>query len=83
MKYSVKYINYAFKNKFCEYPSCGDYAGLPHHIKSRGAGGSEEHDNLISFCAEHHQEVHTTGWRTFCEGLSIEPKFCKAMGVEL
>lgn len=36
--------------------NCGVMIGLsPHHIKSRGAGGYDEPDNLISLCIECHQ----------------------------
>jgi len=30
----------------------------PHHIKSVGAGGGDEPDNLISLCAVCHEGVH-------------------------
>lgn len=29
-----------------------------HHIKSRGSGGSDEHNNLIALCWIHHHHAH-------------------------
>ena len=37
------------------------------HIKSRGAGGSDEDDNLISLCREHHSFQHKIGFKALCE----------------
>lgn len=31
---------------------------LPHHIKSRGSGGSDERGNIIRVCLHHHQMCH-------------------------
>lgn len=30
-----------------------------HHIKTRGAGGTDDLDNLICLCHRHHMEVHS------------------------
>lgn len=35
------------------------------HIKSRGAGGSNDPDNVMPLCWVHHQEQHTLGWSKF------------------
>jgi hypothetical protein len=37
----------------------------PHHLKSRGAGGGDEPENLLSLCREHHTEMHKIGALTF------------------
>ncbi len=37
----------------------------PHHIRSRGAGGGDTPENLISLCRSHHNEIHQTGDTTF------------------
>lgn len=37
----------------------------PHHLKSRGSGGGDEPDNLLSLCRRHHTEVHQIGGITF------------------
>lgn len=53
------------RTKHCEYsdPETGERCknpvfGGPHHIKSRGAGGDDIRENLISLCAECHQKAH-------------------------
>lgn len=35
------------------------------HIKSRGAGGSNDPDNVVPLCWLHHTEQHTLGWPRF------------------
>lgn len=35
------------------------------HIKSRGAGGTWEPDNVLLMCREHHVEQHRIGWARF------------------
>ncbi|GAF84320.1 unnamed protein product [marine sediment metagenome] len=39
----------------------------PCHITSKGAGGGDAEENLISMCREHHQEQHGKGWIWMCE----------------
>ena len=39
----------------------------PHHIRTRGAGGSDTFDNLLPLCREHHVETHKIGRATFLE----------------
>jgi 5-methylcytosine-specific restriction endonuclease McrA len=42
--------------------NCGATWGLaPHHIRSRGAGGKDELDNLITLCMVCHQNAQE-GW---------------------
>ena len=42
--------------------NCGAVIGLaPHHIKSRGAGGGDEMENLITLCIYCHQNAQE-GW---------------------
>lgn len=36
-----------------------------HHLKTRGSGGDDVAENLISLCATHHNEVHALGQYTF------------------
>jgi hypothetical protein len=49
----------------CE--ACGaflvDYT--PHHIKSRGAGGKDNHGNLLALCIQDHRLIHDKGDREF------------------
>lgn len=54
------------RTKYCEYrdPETGircnnPVFGQPHHIKSRGAGGDDIRENLISLCGECHQKAHS------------------------
>lgn len=63
--YSAEYTEYAIEHRFCEV--CGLPAVLPHHIRSRGAGGSDEAHNLLSLCRTHHTVIHNVGPRTFCD----------------
>lgn len=35
------------------------------HIRSRGAGGSNEWDNILLLCRECHQFQHKEGWPAF------------------
>lgn len=51
---------YMKAHPYCE--ACGrPVFGLPHHIKTRGAGGTDDPDNLLSLCAEcHYDIVHGT-----------------------
>jgi predicted restriction endonuclease len=47
----------AARKPWCEY--CGDtYHIEVHHIKSKGSGGNDEANNLVSLCACHHRMVH-------------------------
>lgn len=47
----------------CNCLVCGRNPSHPHHVKSRGAGGTAEH--LVPLCHEHHRELHAIGARTF------------------
>ena len=51
MKPNKKLKAYMDSHPFCE--ACGTRVSekaLPHHIKSRGAGGSDEPENLLRLC---------------------------------
>jgi len=62
-KYSKEYEAYWLQNPFCEI--CGYYSTPPHHLRTRGAGGTDESGNLIALCTEHHNEAHTMGVQSF------------------
>ena len=50
-------IYQAAKSSYCEV--CGAPCDCgPHHIKSRGAGGSDAEENLIQLCFNCHRKVH-------------------------
>lgn len=45
------------RKKYCEY--CGGTWGIEvHHYRSRGAGGNDGKENLISLCWGCHRKVH-------------------------
>jgi hypothetical protein len=84
MTYSKEYMEYGYSHPYCELKCCGRPATKPHHIKSRGSGGTDSNSNLISLCSDHHRfgadAVHK-GWRTFIiKHSDVAEKFCKAMG---
>lgn len=45
--------------------ACGSTPSDPAHIKSRGAGGSNEEHNLMPLCRHHHRLSHDQGWNSF------------------
>ncbi len=48
----------------CE--ACGEWRELEQcHIKSRGAGGSDDPRNLILMCRREHNMQHSLGWARF------------------
>lgn len=54
----------AYRKDYCE--ACYKPAmGMPHHIKSRGAGGSDEPENLLQLCGWCHHYIHTVGATEF------------------
>lgn len=48
----------------CVVPGCWAF-GEPHHLVSRGAGGSDL--SVIPLCREHHHEIHRLGVKSFEE----------------
>lgn len=49
-----------YRHRRCDI--CGVKPCDPCHIKTRGAGGSDEHFNLMSLCRTHHTEQHMLGF---------------------
>ncbi len=45
----------------CEHDVCGGTVDDVHHIKYRSHGGSDEFDNLIGLCRDHHDWAHIEG----------------------
>jgi hypothetical protein len=50
--------------------ACGTWPSDPHHVKSRGAGGTDveghgSHGNVVNLCRTCHRELHTTGVKTW------------------
>ena len=53
MKTSKELRDYMEKHPFCE--ACGKPAhGIPHHIRTRGAGGRDNPENLLRLCWKCH-----------------------------
>jgi hypothetical protein len=44
---------------------CSKTPSDPHHITSRGAGGGDIEENLISLCRQHHTQIHQEGQTKF------------------
>lgn len=63
-KYSKRYTDFWIHHPFCDI--CG-YHSVPHHIRTRGAGGSDKEGNLLALCDTHHTEVGTIGILTFAK----------------
>jgi ubiquitin C-terminal hydrolase len=49
----------------CE--ACGERDPDKHHIKSRGAGGSDDEFNILYLCRHCHTEIHAIGPKNFCD----------------
>ena len=70
-KSRLKQLDYLKRHPYCE--ACKTVGqitmvtGMPHHIKSRGSGGSDEDENLLSLCMEDHNKIHKEGPRRFIE----------------
>ncbi len=81
--YSDEYRDYWLAHRTCEYPGCNKVSFPPHHIRTRGAGGTDEEGNLLAFCATHHNRIHTRGVRTTAReaGGEMESKIYKALGL--
>jgi len=80
-KYSDTYRDYWIAHQFCEI--CGYHADPPHHIRTRGAGGSDEASNLLSLCTAHHTEAHTIGVWSFANKYGqFQEKILEALDLE-
>jgi hypothetical protein len=53
------------------------------HVKSRGAGGSNEIHNLMPLCRIHHQEQGQIGILTFISKYDAVESYLTAMGWEI
>ncbi len=66
--YSKEYKTYWINHSFCEI--CHNFSAAPHHLRTRGAGGTDEPGNLLSLCIAHHAEAHTLGVMSFADKYS-------------
>lgn len=49
---------------------CGRGPCDPHHVRSRGAGGRDEH--TVPLCEEHHHEFHDIGRHSFDKRYGVD-----------
>ena len=64
----------------CEVNHCWRWSDFPHHIRTRGAGGTNNHENLLALCTEHHNEIHFRGVKTFAaDHPEVEQKILRAL----
>lgn len=61
--YSPDYTAYWLRNTHCVV--CGKLSAAPHHLVTRGAGGLDNTENLLSLCTTHHTEIGQIGIQTF------------------
>ena len=54
---------------------CGTFPVEVHHWKSRGSGGGDGLENLVSLCPRHHREFHDKGVLTFWKKYGTALKF--------
>jgi hypothetical protein len=52
-------MKYTDENKTCV--ACGVKGVDLHHIKHRGAGGTDDEFNLLPTCRKHHSRIHSRG----------------------
>ena len=78
----MSYAYYLKDHKRCEVPDCWRMADHCHHIKSRGAGGTDKESNLIALCAQHHTECHTIGRKRFPAKYGMEKRWERAFTLE-
>lgn len=69
----TKLNQYRTEHPKCEITGCTNFAGpTPHHIKTRGSGGDDKKQNLLSLCLKHHSEVHLIGRMTFAKKYNVK-----------
>ncbi len=61
--YSQEYTAYWLRNWHCAI--CGNISAAPHHIVTRGAGGTDDERNLLALCTTHRTAIHQLGVQTF------------------
>lgn len=77
--YGKLFATYWAQHPGCEV--CGRESAAPHHIRTRGAGGSDDKGNLLSLCTFHHAMIHRSGASRFCrEYPGVAEKVKRALG---
>ena len=65
---ATEVLCYIEKHPWCE--ACGEPLSektMPHHIRTRGAGGSDDEANLIRLCYKCHAYIHSHGHTDFVQ----------------
>lgn len=60
-----------FRRQKCFVGNCKVRFCDAHHIRTRGAGGGDEPDNVIPLCRQHHIEVHSQGAKSFAQKYNL------------
>ena len=66
-KHTKKLMEYKKANPYCEVCKLPKRAYQAHHIRTRGAGGDDDPENLLALCDMHHKEIHYQGNETFMQ----------------
>lgn len=69
------------KSKPCV--ACGAIPTDPAHVRSVGAGGGDEHGNVIALCRQCHTRQHALGWHRFISRYPLVGEELKKFGWEL
>ena len=64
----------------CQADGCNRVPTDRCHIKSAGAGGTFDHENILMMCREHHSEQHKSGWSKFLAARPLLKKFMAKKG---
>ncbi len=79
--YSQEYTAFWLRNWHCTI--CGNISDAPHHVVTRGSGGTDNSENLLAFCTSHHTEIHQIGVQTFANKyLSVKHRIATAIDKE-
>lgn len=62
-RYSREYAEFWATHPRCAVAACPYPSDPPHHIRTRGAGGTD--GDLLNLCHLHHWMIHADGVRTF------------------
>jgi hypothetical protein len=71
--YSRPYLAYWIAHPGCEC-NCAAPSEPPHHIRTRGAGGTDEEWNLLALCVLHHRTIHHKGVESFARLFPVVEK---------
>lgn len=77
--WSAAYTQHWIDNPACAV--CTDPSEPPHHVRTRGAGGTDDAVNLLNLCAVHHRQIHDAGVTTFMARYpALRARITRALG---